>query len=219
MDPRAFKDALNEHFAAVAKALASPKRVELLDLLAQAERTVEWLAQATDMSVANTSRHLQVLRGARLVEARKSGLYVRYRLAGPEVAALLQDLRSVAAKRHAEVDRLVGEHLGDRGEPVGLDELVERVRAGDVTVIDVRPTEEYAAAHVPGARSVPLADLEALAASLPRDRRVVAYCRGPYCVFADQAVQTLRALGYDARRLAVGLPEWAAAGLPVERAA
>jgi rhodanese-related sulfurtransferase/DNA-binding transcriptional ArsR family regulator len=217
MDKREFKDRVYERVALVAKALASPKRVELVELLAQTDRTVEWLAEATGMSLANTSQHLQVLRGARLVESRKDGLYVHYRLASPAVGALHAAVRDVAAERDAEVDRLVRLFFGDRSglDAVDMRELLERAARGEVVVIDVRPPEEFTAAHVAGARSVPLADLEAFTASLSRDRAVVAYCRGPYCVLADEAVKRLREAGFDARRLDGGLPEWRAAGLPV----
>jgi rhodanese-related sulfurtransferase/DNA-binding transcriptional ArsR family regulator len=217
MDKREFKDRLYERFAAVAKAMASPKRVELLELLAQAERTVEWLAQATGMTVANTSQHLQVLRGARLVDTRKEGLHVHYRLASPAVEALWGSLRAVAEDRDAEVERLVRAYFGDRDglEPVVMTDLLDRARSGEVLLIDVRPVEEFEAAHIAGARSVPMSALDDLAAELPAGAAVVAYCRGPYCVFADDAVRILRERGVDARRLEGGLPEWRAAGLPV----
>jgi rhodanese-related sulfurtransferase/DNA-binding transcriptional ArsR family regulator len=219
MDRREFKDRLYERFAAVAKALASPKRVELIELLAQTERTVEWLAQATGMSVANTSQHLQTLRTARLVDVRKDGLYAWYRLASPAVHGLYTGLRAVAEERDAEVERLVRSFFGDRDdlEAVAMDDLLDRARRGDVVVIDVRPPEEFVAAHIAGARSVPLSGLDGIAGDLPRDRVVVAYCRGPYCVLADEAVRRLRDVGIDARRLDGGLPEWESAGLPVER--
>lgn len=219
MDKREFKDRLFERFAGVAKAIASPKRIELIELLAQTERTVEWLAAATGMTVANTSQHLQVLRAARLVEARKDGLYVHYRLASPAVRELYRGLRAVAEERDAEVDRLVRSFFGDRAglEPVAMPDLLDRARRGEVVVIDVRPGEEFAAAHIAGARSVPLASLDDVLPDLPRSRPVVAYCRGPYCVLADEAVKRLRSLGIDAARMDGGLPEWEAAGFPVER--
>ena len=219
MDDREFKDRLFERFAGVAKALASPKRIELIELLAQAERTVEWLAGATNSSVANTSQHLRVLRVARLVEARKAGLYVHYRLASPGVHELWRGVRSLAEERDAEVDRLTQSFFSDRSDlqAVAMTDLVGRMRRREAFAIDVRPAEEFAAAHILGARSAPLATLARVAAELPRDRTVVAYCRGPYCVLADQAVRRLRKRGLDARRLAGGLPEWRAAGLPVAR--
>ncbi len=220
MDKREFKDRVYERVAGVAKALASPKRVELLELLAQAERPVEWLAEATGMSVANTSQHLQVLKAARLVDTRKEGPYVHYRSASAAVDRLGVAVREVAEERDAEIDRLVRDFFGDRSglDAVGLPELVDRLGRGDVVVVDVRPPEEFAAGHLPGARSVPLPALDAATAELPRDRTVVAYCRGPFCVFADEAVRRLREAGFEARRMEVGLPEWRAAGLPVEQA-
>ncbi|MFZ5475897.1 MAG: ArsR/SmtB family transcription factor [Myxococcota bacterium] len=219
MDKRAFKDRLYERFAAVAKALANPRRVEMLELLAQTERTVEWLAGATHTSVANASQHLKVLRAARLVEARKEGLYVWHRLASPAVHDLVAGMRAVAEEQDAEVDRLVHAYFGDRDalEAVEMAELLARARAGEVVVIDVRPPEEFDAAHVAGARSVPMEALDAIAGELPRDVPVVAYCRGPYCVLADEAVARLRAQGVEALRMEGGLPEWRAAGHPVER--
>lgn len=220
MDKRDFKDRIYERVAAVAKGMASPKRVELLELLAQTERTVEWLAEATGMSFANTSQHLQVLRGARVVESRKDGLYVHYRLASPAVGDLHRALRAVAQERDAEIDRLVRAFFSDRSgvEAIGMTELLARAGRGEVVVIDVRPPEEFAAAHIAGARCVPLSVLDTTAAELPRDRVVVAYCRGPYCVLADEAVKRLRDAGFDAYRMDGGLPEWRAAGLPVATA-
>jgi rhodanese-related sulfurtransferase/DNA-binding transcriptional ArsR family regulator len=217
MQKREFKDRLYTSFAGAAKALSSPKRVELIELLAQTERTVEWLAEATGMTVANTSQHLQVLRGARLVDSRKDGLYVRYRLASPAVWDLFRALRGVAEDRDAEVGRLVSGYFGDRDQldAVAMAGLLERAERGEIVVIDVRPADEFAAAHIPGARSAPVPDLDGVTASLPRDRVVVAYCRGPYCVLADEAVQRLRAAGFDARRLDGGLPDWRADGHPV----
>jgi rhodanese-related sulfurtransferase len=218
MGKRAFKDALYEQLSRVSKALGSPRRLELVDLLAQGERPVEALARETGMSVASASQHLQVLREAHLVEARKEGFYVHYRLASPAVFTLLQSVRSVAEAQLADVQRVVDTYLGDRDgmAPVGRDELLERARAGEVVVLDVRPAEEYAAGHIAGALSVPLTELEARLAELPKRREVVAYCRGPYCVYADEAVKLLRASGRKARRLHEGFPEWRAAGLPVD---
>ncbi|MCA9494034.1 MAG: metalloregulator ArsR/SmtB family transcription factor [Myxococcales bacterium] len=218
MEARTFKDGVYARLASVAGALASPKRVELVELLAQAERTVEWLAQVTGMSVANTSRHLQVLRGARLVTSRRDGSFARYRLAGPDVLVLLEGVRRAAESQDAEVDRLVRSYFGDRSEldAVTPDDLVERVRSGEVLLVDVRPAEEFAAGHLPGAISVPVDRLGQLGPDLPHDRPVLAYCRGPYCVFAHQAVAWLRAAGHDARRLSLGIPEWRATGREVE---
>jgi rhodanese-related sulfurtransferase/biotin operon repressor len=214
---RAFKDQLYDQFARIGKALASPHRLELLDLLAQGERSVEDVARETGMSVANASQHLQTLRAAQLVTARRDGIHAFYRLADGQVFRLWQAVRDVGAVRLAEIDRLAIAFLGDRStlEPVEAAELLERLRQGDVVLLDVRPEEEYRAGHLPGARSVPLATLDAQASQLPRDREIVAYCRGPYCLFSDEAVALLRARGYAARRLAIGFPDWRAAGLPV----
>ena len=217
MEGREAKDRLYDQFARAARAAASPKRIELLELLAQGERAVEALAQATGMGVTNTSSHLQVLRGARLVETRKNGTHVFYRLAGDEVAVFVGALRDLAGSRLAEVDQVMRDYFTARDalEPVSRSELMERAGRGDVVILDVRPAAEYAAGHIPGALSVPLEDLDAALARLPKRSRVVAYCRGPYCVLAPQAVERLRARGFDARRLADGMPEWRLAGLPV----
>ena len=217
MDGREAKDQLYEAFAGTAKAVASPKRVELLELLAQGEHTVDALAQATGMGVTNTSAHLQVLRHARLVETRKDGTKVYYRLAGDEVAAFVVALRDLARSRLAEVDRVVRDYFGARDalEPVSRAELIERADRGDVVILDVRPIEEFLAGHIPGALSVPLDQLEATLARLPKRAQIVAYCRGPYCVLAPQAVEQLQTRGFKARRLADWMPEWRLAGLPV----
>jgi rhodanese-related sulfurtransferase/DNA-binding transcriptional ArsR family regulator len=217
VDGREAKDRLYEAFARTAKAAASPKRIEVLELLAQGERAVEALAGATGMSVTNTSAHLQVLRHARLVETRKKGTTVFYRLAGDEVAAFVVALRDLARSRVAEVEQVVRDYFGARDdlEPVSRAELIERAARGDVVILDVRPPGEFAAGHIPGALSVPLDRLEGALARLPRRAQVVAYCRGPYCVLAPQAVERLRASGFKARRLADGMPEWRLAGLPV----
>jgi rhodanese-related sulfurtransferase len=215
---RLFKDRLNGQFARLGKALASPYRLELLDLLAQSERTVESLAAETGATTANISQHLQILRNAGLAAARKEGLFVHYRIADPAVSTLCASLRTVAERQDAELDRIVREHFGDRDEPepVEMTELLRRARAGDVIVVDARPANEYAAGHIPGALSIPIDDLKQRLQQLPKSKPYVAYCRGPYCVYADQAVEQLRAAGRRARRLAVGLPEWKSAGLPVE---
>lgn len=214
---REVKDPLYEQFARVGKALGSARRVELLDLLAQAERSVEELAELTGMEVGNTSAHLQVLRQARLVETRRSGTRIFYRLAGEEVTGLLVALQGVARTRLAEVGDVVRTHLSDPDglEEIGREELLERVSRGDVIVLDVRPAPEYRAGHIPGALSIPVDELEARLGELPPDVEVVAYCRGPYCVFAGDAVRILRGRGRRARRLMDGLPEWRLAGLPV----
>lgn len=211
------KNRLYSELTRIAKALSSPGRLELIELLAQGERTVEALARGAGLSTANASNHLQVLREARLVEARKEGLYVHYRLAGPDVFGLFRMLRSVGGRRLAEVDRILETYLRSRDalEPVGRRELLRRAEDGTVVVLDVRPPEEYRAGHIPGAISVPLEQLDARLATLPRGKEIVAYCRGPYCVMSFEAVKALRAHGRKARRLEDGFPEWRAAGHPV----
>jgi rhodanese-related sulfurtransferase len=215
---REFKDRLFEQFARVGKALASPRRLEIVDLLAQGERTVEEIARETSMSVASASQHLQALKAARMVEARREGLYARYRLADEDVFRTWQAVRRLAESRLSEVDGVVEAYLADRDalEAVDATELMERLTVGSVVVLDVRPEEEYRAGHIPGALSVPVDALEAALQRLPTDREIVAYCRGPYCVFSDEAVALLRSRGYRARRLRQGLPDWRASGMPVE---
>jgi rhodanese-related sulfurtransferase/DNA-binding transcriptional ArsR family regulator len=215
---RVFKDRLFEQFARVSKALASPKRLEIVDLLAQDECTVEEIAKETEMSVASASQHLQVLKGARMVEVRREGLYMHYRLADEDVFRTWQAVRDLAESRLSEVDGVVEAYLENRDalEAVDATELMERLSEEGVIVLDVRPEEEYHAGHIPGAISVPIDALEAALQTLPRDREIVAYCRGPYCVFSDEAVALLRSRGYRARRLRQGLPDWRAAGMPVE---
>jgi len=217
VEGREAKDRLYEAFAATAKAAASPKRIEVLELLAQGERTVDALARATGMGVTNTSAHLQLLRHARLVDTRKDGTSVFYRLAGDEVAVFIAVLRDLARSRLAEVDQVVRDYFGARDalEPVSRPELVERAERGAVVILDVRPPGEFAAGHIPAALSVPLDRLDDALARLPRGAQIVAYCRGPYCVLAVQAVERLRARGFQARRLDGGMPEWRLAGLPV----
>jgi rhodanese-related sulfurtransferase len=214
---RVAKDALFDGFAAVAKALASGRRAEIIELLAQGERTVEQTADAIDQTVANTSHHLRTLARAGLVSTRRTGTYVHYRLASDRVYDLWAALRDVAAAHLDGLDTLARAYLGDRDqlEAITRDELRRRLDRGEVTVIDVRPRAEYDAGHIPGARSVPLDELDAALDDLDgldSDRAIVAYCRGPYCVYADQAVATLRRRGLDAARLEDGLPEWAHAG-------
>lgn len=218
MTARQFKARLYGQFARLGKALASPYRLELLDLLAQGERTVESLATETNATIANISQHLQVLRNAGLAASRKQGLFVYYRVPDPSVLALCAALRTVAERQDAELDRIVRDHFGDRSEPepVEMEELLRRARAGEVIVLDARPATEYAAGHIPGALSIPVDDLKQRLKQLPKSKPYVAYCRGPYCVYADQAVAQLRATGRRAKRLAIGLPEWKLAGLPVE---
>ena len=217
MGDRAAKTALFDAFARAAKALASGRRIELLDVLANGERTVEALAGEVGLSVANTSQHLQILRQAGLVSSRREGTSVHYRLAAPEVFELWRTLRSLAASRLAEVERLTAAYLGSRDElePVTREELARRLQDDDLVVLDVRPATEYAAGHLPGAVSIPVGELRRRLAELPADREIVAYCRGPYCAFAHEAVGLLRDEGFAARRLEDGLPEWRAAGLAV----
>ncbi len=214
-----FKHELFSEFARVGKALSSGNRLELLEFLAQSERSVEALARVAGLTTANTSAHLQQLRRAGLVTVRKEGQSVYYRLTGDDVVTLLECLRRVAETHLAEVSRLVSTYLTvkDSLEPVPARELLGRAREGLVTVIDVRPAEEYAAGHVPGALSIPLAELEKHFADLPHDTEIVAYCRGPYCVLAYEAVARLRARGFTAYRLQDGFPEWRQAGLSVDR--
>jgi rhodanese-related sulfurtransferase len=218
MGDRAAKTALFDAFARAAKALASGRRIELLDVLANGERTVEALAGEVGLSAANTSQHLQILRQAGLVSSRREGTSVHYRLAAPEVFELWRTLRTLAASRLAEVERLAAAYPGSRDElqPVTREELTRRLQDGDdLVVLDVRPAAEYAAGHLPGAVSIPVGELRRRLAELPGDREIVAYCRGPYCAFAHEAVGLLRDEGFAARRLEDGLPEWQAAGLAV----
>jgi rhodanese-related sulfurtransferase len=217
MRHRDFKDPLYEQFARIGHALASARRIELLDLLAQGEKTVELLADQSAMPVKNTSAHLRVLRQARLVETRRQGTFVHYRLAGEDVTALLRSLQNVARNRLAEVERVADLYLTrkDQLEPVTRQELRRLVREGAVIVIDARPRDEYEAGHIPGALSVPVDELERRLSEIPKDREVIAYCRGPYCVYALEAVTRLRKRGYRARRAEDGLPEWRSSGLPV----
>ena len=220
MADRAAKTALFDEFARAGKALASGRRIELLDVLANGERTVEALATEVGLSVANASQHLQILRQAGLVGGRRQGTSIFYRLAAPEVFQLWQALRILAASQLAEVERLAAAYLGDRDElePVTREELARRLDDGDdLVVLDVRPSAEHAAGHLPGAVSIPVRELRRRLAELPRDREIVAYCRGPYCAFAHEAVSLLREEGFSARRLEDGLPEWQAAGLAVTR--
>lgn len=215
---RAFKDRLYGQFARIGKALSNPHRLELLELLAQGERTVEALALEANVSMANASQHLQALRAAGLVESEKQGLFVRYRLSDPAVFEMLKALRTVAERRLADLERMVREHFGDRSdpEPVSMDQLREKMRSGVVVVLDTRPPSEYAAGHIPGAISVPVDELKGRLKRLPKGREYVAYCRGPYCIYADRAVEVLAKSGRRARRLRDGFPEWKAAGHPVE---
>lgn len=218
LTPRQVKTSLFEEFTLLGKALSSPKRMELLDLVCQRERTVESLAGLTGMGITNTSQHLQALKVARLVEARKDGTRSFYRVSDPAVASLLYGMQRLARDRLAEADRIARGYFDeyDDLEPVSRADLLARVRRKDVVVIDVRPSEEYAAAHIRGALSIPLDELKSRLAEIPGNSEVVAYCRGPFCVLAPQAMEILREAGVAARRLDGGLPEWRAAGLPVE---
>ena len=215
---RRFRGRLREHLARIGKAVASPTRLAILEVLGQGARTVEAIAEEIRQSVANTSHHLQVLREARLVDARKVGLYVHYRLAHPEVVSLQRSMRVLAEGQYEEVQRLLNAYVHDRDhlQPVSREELVTRAREGTVVVLDVRPIAEYRSGHIPGAISLPLKDLDARLSELPDGAELVAYCRGPYCLLAFEAVERLRAGGRSARRLVEGFPEWRAAGLPVE---
>jgi rhodanese-related sulfurtransferase len=221
MGDRAAKTALYDEFARMGQSLASGRRIELLDVLANGERSVELLARQVGLSVANTSQHLQLLRRAGLVTSRRDGTSVHYRLAAPEVFELYRALRTVAATRLAEVERLAAAYLGaarDEPEPLTRPELAGRLADGDgVVLLDVRPSAEHRAAHIPGALSIPIAELPGRLGELPTDREIVAYCRGPFCAYAHEAVAVLREQGFRARRLEDGLPEWRAAGLPVVR--
>jgi rhodanese-related sulfurtransferase/DNA-binding HxlR family transcriptional regulator len=207
-EARARKDALFEAIAVMGKGFASPVRLELLDLLAQSPRTVQELAGASEQSTANTSQHLQALQAAGLVSRRREGTSVRYALAGEDVLALWLALRDASAARLAEVERAARDYLGEGVEAVGREELIERLRRGEAVLVDVRPAEEYAAGHIEGARSIPITELERRLMELPEDREVIAYCRGPFCAYANQAVRKLKRSGRRARRLEEGWPEW-----------
>jgi rhodanese-related sulfurtransferase/predicted transcriptional regulator len=208
MESRAAKTALFEAIAVMGKAFASARRLELLDLLAQAPRTVDELARASEQSTANTSQHLQALHAAGLVTRAREGTSVRYALAGDEALRLWLALRATSVARLAEVERAASDYLGEDVEAIDRDELVARLSRGDAVLIDVRPQEEFAAGHIDGARSIPLDELERRLAELPADREIVAYCRGPFCAYAHEAVRQLRAAGRTARRLEEGWPEW-----------
>lgn len=217
---RFFKDSIYVQLARVGKAVSAPKRLELLDLLCQGPGTVETLAKQADISVANASQHLQVLRTAGLVAAEKQGLYVEYRLADEEVGRFFVALRQLATMRLAEIEVVTREYFERRGalEAVEGEELVRRVRSGEVTVLDVRPVEEYQAGHIPGARSIPISALQARLHEVPKDREIVAYCRGPYCVMAAEAVDLLTQKGFKAHRMELGVADWRARGWRVATA-
>lgn len=221
MSHRDFKAPLYAQFARIGHAVSAPKRLELLDLLAQGEKTVEMLAEQSGTPVKNTSAHLRVLRQARLVETRRDGSYVHYRLADDDVLRFLRTLQTLGRSRLAEVEQIAALYIDHRDElePVDLAELRRLSRDSAVTIVDVRPREEYEAGHVPGALSMPVAELRRRLGELPKRREVVAYCRGPYCVYSTDAVELLRKHGYRARRAAEGLPDWRAAGWRVARGA
>ena len=214
-----FKKQLLSHFAQVAKALSNGNRLEILEFLAQRECSVEDLAKLSGLSVANASHHLQQLRQTGLVESRKEGLYVIYRLSGEDVVSLMAELRNVAERHLEDVDKLIDDYLTvkDSLEALPADELIGRAKDGLVTVLDVRPPEEFQAGHLPGAINIPISELQEKLNSLDKDKEVVAYCRGPHCVLAFDAVEQLRASGRKARRLDGGFPEWKLEGNPVEK--
>lgn len=211
---RQFKDAIYEQLARIGKAASAPKRLELLELLCQGPRTVEALAHQAGISTANASQHLQILRAARLVDAEKHGLHVEYRLSDEKVSEFFLKLRTLAESQLVELQHVARQYLEERGamEPIRGEELRRRMREGEVVVLDVRPTEEYRAGHIPGALSVPLAELKKRVRALPKSRDIVAYCRGPYCVMALEAVELLRRKGFRAQRMEQGVIEWRARG-------
>ena len=220
MPDQRVKGELFDQFARIGKALGSGRRIEILDILANGERTVEALAEQVHLTIANTSQHLQILRDAGLVSSKREGTFIRYGLATPEVFEFWTSLRSLSASRLADVERLVEAYVGSRDglEPVSRKELYKRLRSGDqLVVLDVRTRDEFDAGHLPGAVSIPLAELERRLKQVPKSRDIVAYCRGPYCALAPEAVRVLNKRGYRARRLEDGFPEWSAAGLPTER--
>ncbi len=215
---REFKTQIYEQFVRITTALANARRLELLEILAQGECPVEKLAKETDMSMANVSQHLKILRSARLVEIRRQGTYIFYRLADEHVFKAWQAIRTLGQARLAEIERIVHSFLTEREnfKPIHIKELNEKLQNNNVILIDVRPKEEYDAGHIPGARSIPLETLEHVLETLPVENEIIAYCRGPYCVFSDQAIRILKDNGFEARRLEEGMPDWKALNLPVE---
>jgi rhodanese-related sulfurtransferase len=211
------KTALFEAIAIMGKAFSSPTRLELLDLLAQSPRTVDELARASGQSSANTSQHLQALHSAGMVSRRREGTSVRYSFAGDDALAVWLAIRNASVAQLGEVERAARDYLGPEVETIGRDELVQRLSRGEVVLVDVRPREEYEAGHIDGAQSIPIHELEQRIAEMPDDRQVVAYCRGPFCAYAHEAVRKLQASGRDARRLDIGWPEWKLAGLPTSK--
>jgi rhodanese-related sulfurtransferase/DNA-binding transcriptional ArsR family regulator len=218
-DHRAFKDAINTQFARIAKALANAHRFEIVDLLAQGERSVEHIASETGLTLANASQHLQALREAHLLTSRKEGLRVYYRLSDPSVFRLVQTIRELAEHQIADVDRIVDSYLHHREslQAITIEELQALISEGTIVVLDVRPDIEYEQGHIAGAISIPIDELGERLGELSLDQQVVAYCRGPYCVFADEAAELLASNGYSVRRLREGYPDWQLAGLPTER--
>jgi rhodanese-related sulfurtransferase/DNA-binding transcriptional ArsR family regulator len=218
---RRFKDGIYEQLSRIGKAVSAPTRIELLDLLGQGPRTVEALAEQTSSSIANTSKHLQVLRAARLVETEKKGLYVEYRLADAAVSGFFLSLRGLAETRLAEIERVTRDYFEQRGdmESVAGDDLIRRVRSGEVTILDVRPREEFAAGHIPRAICMPVDEIKARIKDLNKRGEIVAYCRGPYCVMAADAVTLLRKQGFKAQRMELGVAEWRARGWRVQAGA
>ncbi len=218
MKGREFKDAVFEQFARIAYAFSSPKRLEVIDVLAQGERDVDSLTKQTSMTIANTSRHLQILKNARLVESRREGVRIYYRLADKDVFKCWKFLQSLAEKRLSEIKEITQAYLKDREclDSISLGELWERIQKKDIIVLDVRPSVEYKKAHISGSISIPLQELKNRLNEIPRDKEVVAYCRGPYCVLSPEAIVLLNKAGYHALRLNDGLPEWQNAGFPVE---
>lgn len=219
MPDRAAKEALFDEFARVAKALSSGRRAEIVDVLANGDRSVESLAHELDLTVANVSQHLQVLRRAGLVKGRREGTFIYYGLAAPEVVTFWRSLQDIAGSRASDVERLARVYLGDDDglEAVTKEELKKRLRNKDVLVLDVRPAEEFEAGHIPGALSIPVGELKRRLRELPKSKNIVAYCRGQYCSFAPEAVRYLTGKGYKAKLLQEGMPDWASAGLPIER--
>lgn len=218
MKGREFKDLVYEQFARIAQAFAAPRRLEIIEILSQGERDVESLANQVSMTIANTSRHLQILKSARLVDTRREGVRIFYRLADEEVANCWLRLQSLAEKRSAELKETARAFFEERDnmEPLTKEELMTRTKNNEVIIIDVRPYQEYQSGHIPGAVSIPLPELKNRLSEIPKDSEVVAYCRGPYCVLSVEAMTILREAGYHSLRLKEGLPEWKAAGLPVE---
>ena len=220
MSTRANKEALFDGFAQVAKALSNGRRAEIVDVLANGERSVEILAEEVHQSIANTSQHLQILKNAGLVTTRRSGTFVYYRLASPEVVGFWRALQGIARTSRADIERLVDRYLGDSGdfEELTKEELWRRINSNDrPIVVDVRPEEEYAAGHIPGALSIPLEELKKRIKELPKRKQIVAYCRGPFCALAPEAIRYLTGKGYRVKRLIEGAPDWEAAGLPLTR--